>query len=245
MTASPGSTNAVTMKLPIWAAFCLLLAALPAKSATQSFASNFDGAESPISEGGVWSNSGLDWTNVVKNNGIAFGTQSGTNGFDDSYAILSGFSPNQAAAGKIQVSPSIDGHCPHEVELLLRMNNSAHNATGYECNLAFDGSYADIVRWNGALGDFTILARGSFSGLKDGDTIQASIDGNVITVKINGTQVVQATDNAYTAGNPGVGFYRENCGTGADFGLTSYSVVGSDAPLDQTPPAAPTNLRVQ
>ena len=43
----------------------------------------------------------------------------------------------------------MDPGCTHEVEVLLRWADSAHIARGYECNLAFDGGYAQIVRWNG------------------------------------------------------------------------------------------------
>jgi hypothetical protein len=239
-----GPTKTQTMKLPIWASFCLVLAAFPAKSATQNFATDFDGSESPLSESGAWSNSGLDWTNVIKSNGVAFGTQSGTNGYDDSYAVLSGFSPNQAVSATVQLASQIDSSCSHEMELLLRWSDAAHSAKGYECNLSFDGGYAQIVRWNGAIGDFTVLGGGSFPGLKSGDVFRASINGSQITVSVNGVNVVSVTDNTYTAGNPGIGFFRRACGSNTDVGFTSFSAIGSDASLDTVPPAAPTNLHV-
>ena len=55
--------------------------------ASQTFTTEFDGTENPLSESGVWSHTGLDWTKVQKANGIAFGTQTGNGGYDDSYAL--------------------------------------------------------------------------------------------------------------------------------------------------------------
>src|SRR5262245_9498429 len=60
----------------------------------KSYSTEFDGIENPLSEGGVWSHVGLDWRNVEKSGGIAYGTQTGTGGYDDSYAVLSGFPPD-------------------------------------------------------------------------------------------------------------------------------------------------------
>jgi hypothetical protein len=37
---------------------------------------------------------------------------------------------------------TIDASCTHEVEILLRWFDAEHVARGYECHLAFDGSYA-------------------------------------------------------------------------------------------------------
>lgn len=222
----------------------VLLTAGPVWSASKTYSTNFDGTEIPLSEGGAWSHTGVDWTPVVKENGVAHGTQTGTGGFDDSYAILSGFPPNQSITGKVELASSIDGSCSHEVELMLRMSDAAHSARGYECNLSFDGGYVQIVRWNGAFGDFTFLASGSYPGLKNGDVLQASINGNLIIVKINGQEVIRATDSTYTTGNPGVGFFRRECGSNSDVGFTNFTATGSDATLDTVPPAPPTNLHV-
>lgn len=192
-------------------------------TAPLSYSTNFDGTENPISEGGTWSHAGLDWTTVQKSGGIAYGTQTGTGGYDDSYAKLSGFSPDQTASAVIHLVSPIDGSCSHEVELLMRWTDSAHSAQGYEVNLSYDGSYAQIVRWNGAIGDFTVLGGGSFSGLKDGDVFKASIIGNIITAYVNDIQVAQVTDATYSSGNPGIGFFRRNCGTNTDFGFASFT----------------------
>lgn len=61
----------------------------------------------------------------------------------------------------------------------------------------------------GPLGKFTYLAdkRGADYGLKDGDTLKASIIGNVITVSINGVEKAQVKNDTHTTGNPGIGAF--------------------------------------
>jgi hypothetical protein len=191
-----------------------------------AYSTQFDGTESPISEGGAWSHTGLDWTIAETAGGIAYGTQTGTHGYDDSYAYLSGFPPDHSASGVIYRDPSIDGSCTHEVEILLRWSDAPRDAHGYECNLAFDGSYAQIVRWNGPLSDFRYLASGSVpGGVRSGDTLSASIVGARITLYVNGVEITHATDDApFATGNPGMGFWRGGaCGTRGDYGFTSYA----------------------
>lgn len=195
--------------------------------AASTYSTTFDATEAPISEGGVWTHVGQNWTLVDTGGGIAFGTQTGTGGYDDSYAHLSGFPPNHGASGVIFRSPSLDGVCgTHEVEIHLRWSDAAHDAHGYECNLAFDGSYAQIVRWNGPFGDFTYLGSGSVSGgVHSGETLACTIVGAKITLSVNGAEVATATDgNPFATGNPGMGFWRGSaCGTTGDYGFTSYS----------------------
>lgn len=192
------------------------------------YTTNFDGTENPLSEGGVWSNSGGDWTYVQKSGGLAYGTQTGTGGYDDSYAVLSGFAPDHSAWGIVQIDPAIDRSCTHEVEILLRWADSAGIARGYECNISFDGGYAEIVRWNGPKGDFTPLASGYVAGgIKNGDVYKATVVGNVITIYLNDVELARATDATFATGNPGVGFFRRECGTTRDFAFTSYTATNN------------------
>jgi len=195
-----------------------------------SYSTNFGLSESPISEDGAWHHDGLDWTTVDTADGIALGTQalgvsrSGPEGYDDSYAYLAGFPPDQAASAVVALG-AIDASCTHEVELLLRWADSAHNARGYECNVAFDGSYAQIVRWNGPVGDYMYLGAGNVpGGMHDGDTVSASIVGDTITLSVNGTVRATAQDRTFADGNPGVGFWRgdSGCGTLGDYGFASF-----------------------
>jgi hypothetical protein len=192
-----------------------------------SYSTTFDAVEAPISESGAWTHLGLDWALVDTKGGVAFGTQTGTGKYDDSYAHLGGFPSDHKASAVIHRNAVIDPGCTHEVEIHLRWSDGPHNAHGYECNLAFDGSYAQIVRWNGALGDFTYLASGSVpGGVHDGDTISASAVGDLITLYVNGAEITHANDSTWTDGNPGMGFWRGGtgpCGTPGDYGFTSYT----------------------
>ena len=200
-----------------------------ASAAAVTYSTNFDLTELPLSERGAWHHNGLDWSVVESGKGLAYGTQTGSAGFNDSYAFLSGFPANQSASGVISKSASIDGSCTHEVEILLRWSDAAHSATGYECNVAFDGSYAEIVRWNGPLGNFTYLTRSKVpAGIKDGDKVSATMVGEDISLSVNGTEVAHAKDATYAAGNPGIGFWRGGpCGTKGDYAFTSFSATSS------------------
>jgi hypothetical protein len=187
---------------------------------TISYSTNFDLTESPLSEGGAWKHLGLDWTLVNTSNGLAWGTQTGSGAYDDSYAYLSGFPPDQMASGVVHLaSPS--GAATHEVEILLHWSDDAHDARGYECNLAWNGGYAEIVRWNGPINDFTYLDRSSAPmGVHEGDTLSAKIVGNTITSYLNGVQIATATDSMFRTGNPGIGLWR---GGGAPVTLRDYA----------------------
>lgn len=218
-----------------------LAAAPPAPAAgTVKYSTQFDLAEAKLSEKGVWQHKGEDWTFVETSAGHAYGTQTGTGAYNDSYAYLSGFPADHAATGVISRLANMQGNCTREVEILLRWSDEAHKAKGYECNIAYDGSYAEIVRWNGKLGDFTYLAKSNVpGGVKDGDTVMASVVGNRITVWVNGKQIATATDSTYTTGNPGIGFWRGGtCGTKGDYGFTSFSATSDVAALPKPVPAS-------
>jgi len=196
----------------------------PAVDSPSTYTTNFDNTEDPLSEGGAWTHTGVYWTNVVSENGIAHGTQTGSDGYDDSYAVLSGFSPDQAASAVAYIDPGIDKNCSsQEVEILMRWSDSAESAQGYECLIHHDGGYAQIVRWNGPLGSFTVLGGASAPGFKNGDTVKATAVGNVITLFHNDVQIVQVTDDTYKTGNPGIGFFKRSCGRNSDYGFTSFT----------------------
>ena len=192
-----------------------------------NYTTNFDLTEDPISEGGVWRRASNAWTNVRTANGIAFGTNGTANTYDDSYALLSGFGPDQQAEAVVFRSPSLATGVTHEVELLLRMSDDANNVRGYECLFNYFGG-VQIVRWNGALGDFTVLPTSDVGRLGrelvSGDVIKATIVGNVISAYINGVLIAQAIDSTFVSGQPGIGFFTRPGGNSAHLGLTSYTV---------------------
>ena len=202
------------------------------------YSTNFSRAESPLSDGGQWLNGkadGLDWTDVHTIPGFAFGTEIGGNRpapqkYDDTAAILKGtWGPNQTAQATVRaVNPNQDGKVYEEVELRLRSTITPHNSTGYEVMFRctkIPRAYCNIARWEGPLGKFTMLKEnwGSQYGVKTGDVVKASMIGNVLTVWINGVQVVQLTDDKFKSGNPGIGYYLEGAtGVIGDYGFTNF-----------------------
>jgi hypothetical protein len=201
----------------------------------RSYATTFPLTENPISEGGLWVNGGavgLDWSNVSTTPGLAIGRQT-AGSYSDATAILTGtWGPDQRATATVYAINQKDA-CYQEVELRLRSAITAHVNTGYEITFKSSQSssaYVDIVRWNGAVGRFTVLTaqNGAQYGVKTGDVVSATIIGNTIKAYKNGVLVAQATDNTYASGAPGMGFYLSNSstacrGTNGSYGYTSFS----------------------
>ena len=127
--------------------------------------------------------------------------------------------------------------CHQEVEILLRFTSSAHRTTGYECLarcLDDASSYMeDRQMGRSPLGRYTYLTRkhGPDFALKDGNTLKASVVGNLITLYVNGVKKAQATDDTFKTGNPGIGLFLEcdggnGTGSNSDFGFSSFSARG-------------------
>lgn len=210
----------------------------------RTYTTAFPSTENPISEGGNWINggtTGLDWTDARTTPGKAFGTQPGTdpcspgNGCTDATAIVSGtWGPNQTVTTIANIpNPSTSTSVNEEIEIRLRSTMTAHSSTGYEalCSVIVNGTsgnYIQIVKWNGALGNFTQL-NGTSGHCNNGDTFQAIITGTtstVITVKINGATVLTATDSSspWLTGNPGIGFFLQGAtGLNANYGFSSFT----------------------
>jgi hypothetical protein len=212
-----------------------------------SYATNFPLTENPISEGGHWINGGtvgLDWTDVSTTPGLAIGHQCCAS-YTDATAILTGsWGPDQQASAIVHSINQNDA-CYQEVELRLRSAISANSNTGYEIGWKASQTgqaYLIIVRWNGPVGSYTYIrdytTQGSQWGVKEGDTVKATIVGNTISAYKNG--VLQATvditsigGTVWTSGTPGMGFNLENAtagcpGTNGDYGYTSFAA--TDAP---------------
>jgi hypothetical protein len=233
----------------VFMVFFLELALLGGLEAQEtSYTTNFPATENPISEGGRWINGktiGLDWKNVRTTPGRAFGTQTASDGYDDSTALLTGtWGSNQTVQATVfMVNQQVGDNTISEVELRLRNSITANRNTGYEVNFRcrHNGSqYVEIMRWNGPLGDFTYVQRAGGPGLFNGDVVKATIVGNVLTAFINGNQVIQGTNSTYSSGSPGIGFYqRGNTALNADFGFTNFT-----ASRGLTPQSAPPNLRI-
>ncbi len=160
--------------------------------------------------------------------GVAFGTNGVSNGYDDSYSLLTGtFGADQTAEAVVFRDESLTPGPTHEVELLLRASDDTGNARGYECLFNWAGEI-QIVRWNGEIGQFTVQATtGSDSigrPLRSGDVVKASIVGSVITTYVNGVEYARASDSAIKTGRPGISFFIRPGGSQKLLGLTSYTV---------------------
>lgn len=218
----------------------------------RSYRTEFELTENPISEGGKWLNGkadGLDWADVVTANGEAHGAdtrmavaeQRSEQGnlddegatpigdYDDPTAVLAGtWGPNQHAKAKVFSRNPTDRYF-QEVQIRLRSTIEPNWCTGYEiffrC-LKTDAGYAEIVRWNGKVGDWTSLQRqtGAEFGVQDGDVIEASIVGDQIKGFINGREVISVTDDVIADGAPGIGFNFGVGDTNVDHGLATFEV---------------------
>lgn len=214
----------------------------PPPSGFRTYATSFPLTENPISEGGLWINGGdvgLDWSNVATTPGRAIGLESGPS-YTDATALLAGpWGPNQRATATVFITSNQES-CYQEVELRLRSTITPHVNQGYEVSFKtsrFYGAYVIIVRWNGPLGKFTYLARadGSKYGVRHGDVVTATVVGNTITAYRNGVVMLQATDNTYTSGSPGMGFNLKNASPGCpgrndQYGFTSFAATDSIGP---------------
>ena len=219
----------------------------------RSYSTRFTADEDPICDGGLWINGkreGIDWADVVVKDGIAYGastrmaeaerrveqgnlSESGAaapeGDYDDPTAVLAGeWGRNQYAKGGVFSRNQTERYF-QEVEIRLRSTITPHACTGYEvffrC-LKTEAAYAEIVRWNGPVADFTSLAKrsGPGYGVQDGDVIEACIEGNVLRGFINGVEVISATDDAFAAGSPGIGFNFGVGDTNVDHGFTFFEV---------------------
>jgi hypothetical protein len=220
----------------------------------RSYGTRFQHDEDPVSEGGIWVNGardGIDWADVVVRNGLAYGgvtrmqaaerrAEQGNlasvapgaapeGDYDDPTALLAGaWGKNQHARGTVFSRNQTEAYF-QEVEIRLRSTLTPHRCTGYEifwrC-LKTEAAYAEIVRWNGKVGDFTSLRKlsGPQYGVQHGDIVEAIISGNVITGFINGVEVISATDSAFDSGSPGIGFNFGVGDTNVDHGFTSFEV---------------------
>jgi hypothetical protein len=108
----------------------LLFPAIGVSAAT--YTTNFPLTENPISEGGKWINGktvGLDWSNASTTPGLAIGRESGTSGYDDTVALLTGvWGPNQTVSATVY-SVNQNDSIFEEVELRVRSSLSAHMCT--------------------------------------------------------------------------------------------------------------------
>ena len=127
--------------------------------------------------------------------------------------------------------------CYQEVELRLRSSLSAHHSTGYKISFKAtktSSAYLIIVRWNGALGDFTYLNRydGAQYGVTEGDTVKATILGQR-DHRLPERDAGRHRDRQHVRhGQPGDGIRSETAaqgctGTNGDYGFTHLTATAN------------------
>ena len=199
-----------------------------------SYNTAFSLTENPISEGSRWINGavdGRDWCNVRTSSGLAYGTQSGLGGYNDTIALLKGtWQANQGVQATVSI-PVQSFPDNSEVELHLRGVITMGSIHTYECYWSCgeqSSPYVHIARWDGAIGFYTELASVNAvgAGVVNGDVIRAIINNQTITLYKNSNQVLTITDNSASklvSGNPGIGFFQSSAGKNANFGFSSFS----------------------
>lgn len=190
------------------------------KPVPTSYSTSFGATENPISQGGIWLGgltNGTNWTNIQTASGIgAYATQTahGTPPFDDSEACLNpllfAFTRAQFAQGTVY-NPSGAARWL-ELELTLNSNIASTVITQIEIDIgAANGTaFLSVVRWNGALNDFTFFLNGSQNAnitCNHGDVWRAEIRGNAVLVFCNTVQVFSGTITGVPDGTPGIGAF--------------------------------------
>ena len=206
----------------------------------KSYTTSFPLTENPLSEGGAWHH--LDptlkvvRTEVLNGVHVAHGTQTGSGGYDDSNAYLSGFSQDHSIEGTVWVSPSIQASATPftEIEVLLRWRDDnppfstpygVTSATGYEININHTGQYLQLGSFKGPL----LASAASPPVPKTGDKFKAQVVTNAngtATIKVywNGVEKINFTHSTpVLGGNPGVGFYIAGSGINNQFGFSSIT----------------------
>lgn len=188
-----------------------------------AFSTSFLATENPISQGGIWRNgaaNGTDWTNIQTVAGTgAYATQTahGTPPFDDSEACLSPaifpFARNQFAQGTVHNPSNLARWL--ELELTVNATIVAHSITQVECDIGVGNGVAflSVVRWNGAINDFTFFLNGAQSAnitCNDGDIWRVEMRGDAVLVFCNGVQVYSGTISGVPSGTPGIGAFVDD-----------------------------------
>ena len=233
----------------------IFLVALPVAAQNHYYTTTFPATENPICQDNgsscVWLNgktNGVSWGDVQTTPGMAFATiVNGNPPFNDSTAVLKGtWTSNQTVQATVRLNPSTtDTSWQEEVELRLNTTITANSITGYELDFSVisGNPYVLIVRWNGPLNDFTGLTNLTPIAVKNGDVLMGTNVNGVISIYVNGSKVLTATDTTYSGGSPGIGFWNL---AGAVSDLSNYGFskfTAWDSAYSGQQPSAPTNLR--
>ncbi len=221
----------------------------------RTYTTTFPLNENPLSDGGNWVDgmtTGILWSDCAVTNtpdGLhyAYGLQSGTNGYDDSLAVLTGdWGPTQSIDITIYLTNQLtsDSGVYEEIEYGLRCTLSSNSFTGYlmDCSLNSDTGYVEVGL---SLGGVYPIGTTNWPGadnygpqyvVHNGSTIHAAIINNTISIFFDGVLVSQSTDptglGPTSGGAPAIGFYHVGAGYQTDFGISSFTATdGIDPPL--------------
>lgn len=200
-------------------------------SGGSQFATDFLISENPLSQGGIWklgATDGLDWIDWQSTGSVACAAAFSADPappFNDAVAVLktSGFTcnPDQFVEIVVHVVPGYSPPSTHELGVFVRANLSAHSMTGYESYVSIAGSHS-LVRWNGALNDFSPFFSGSPSPPAESYVHRLEAIGNVISFYQNGVLISSATDSNYPTGQPGMQSYVVSGGTFDSYSVKSF-----------------------
>ncbi len=204
--------------------------AIPIDLGTQepgTYVTDFPLEEDPISENGAWSAIANPWLRIRTTGGVAK-PDAYVTGYNDNYAILSGFAPDV----QITATVFIEGDAPFgEILLLARMAHTETTNRGYEFLYDGDGS-VQLMRWNGGEGDFTPMGGEQLNPgpLQDFDQLRMRVVGDTITIfhrrePGDWVQIGETVDDTFADGEPGMGFFVRDEGQTIDgIGLRDYAV---------------------
>jgi hypothetical protein len=224
--------------------------------ASHNYSTSFPLVQSPISEVGTWiggASASSAWGNVQTVAGMAFGVSEPTT-YGDPTAILAGtWGPNQTVREVVKVVTTPTSPF-QEVEARLLSTISPGKISGYEinCSVVPGTTYIQLVRWNGANGDFMLLDDTiPASPCRNGDVLVASVvvsgGTKTFTVSVNGvvqtfrgcgcTNPKDSVAGSPSSGSPGMGFYNSTQVNWNYFGFSSFSATDGTTTVSLSPPA--------
>jgi len=174
-----------------------------------SYFTSFDADESPISEGGHWAHDpGNVWQRVRTSGGHALATMY-TEIYDDAYSYLGCWTGGDDYE---VIATAFATGSAGEAEILLRVTDTASTVQAYEFLYNTGGGW-QFVRWNGPLGDFTVIDGGSTPSGGDGTQTRATIVGSTVNLYWRATaqdaweHLATIDEPTYPTGKPGMSFY--------------------------------------
>ncbi len=137
--------------------------------------------------------------------------QSAASAAQNSDSVKSSYQPSTASYAidaRIQIVDPAQYGCYVDIQLRTQAEGQGQNRHGYALGFA-QGTGAFVGRFF-PYGNFTIVKQTSFSPTNDWHNYRAEVVQNQLTLKIDGSTVLQATDNNYLdAGQVGLG--NGNC----------------------------------